>query len=80
MWYHRLYSANTIILKEVPVIKDFTYMCKRIKQGGRALDVIHGEIVPNHDKLGERNGKSTQLSSYFTLERTTLPSVNTMYT
>lgn len=39
------------------MIKEFVYECKRIQQDGRAMRVIHGEIVPHHDKLGERLGE-----------------------
>ena len=39
------------------MIKDFVYMARRIQQGGRSMEVIHGEVVPHHDVLGERSGE-----------------------
>ena len=46
------------------MIKDFVIMAKKIKQDGREFDVIHGEVVPHPDVLGERSGEcTTQLLS-----------------
>ena len=42
--------------QDVPVVKEFIYEAKKIQRDGRNMAVVHGEIVPHHDVLGERSG------------------------
>ena len=37
-------------------MKEFIYEAKKIQRDGRNMAVVHGEIVPHHDVLGERTG------------------------